>query len=66
MKKLIRKAVEVILTIVAVVSFILMVAERPDGSICLPWSLGWLTALVVSSAILNKMGVFKKSLTNSL
>lgn len=60
MKKVVKKAVEVILTIIACVSFILMTAERPDGSCCLPWTLGWLSALVVSSIILNKMGVFKK------
>lgn len=60
MKKVVKKVVEVILTIIAVVSFILMTAERPDGSISLTWSLGWLSALVVSSIILDKMGVFKK------
>ena len=60
MKKVVKKAVEVILTIIACVSFILMTAERPDGSCCLPWTLGWLSALVVSSLILDKMGVFKK------
>ena len=60
MKKVVKKAVEVILTIIACVSFILMTAERPDGSCCIPWTLGWLSALVVSSLILDKMGVFKK------
>lgn len=60
MKKVVKKAVEVILTIIACVSFILMSAERPDGSCCLPWTLGWLSALVVSSIMLDKMGVFKK------
>ena len=60
MKKVVKKAVEVILTIIACVSFILMTAERPDGSCCLPWTLGWLSALVVSSISLYKMGVFKK------
>lgn len=60
MKKVVKKSVEVILTIIACVSFILMTADRPDGSCCLPWTLGWLSALVVSSIILDKMGVFKK------
>ena len=60
MKKVVKKAVEVILTIIACVSFILMTAERPDGSCCIPWTLGWLSALVVSSLLLDKMGVFKK------
>lgn len=60
MKKVVKKAVEVILTIIACVSFILMTAERPDGSCCLPWTLGWLSALMVPSIILDKMGVFKK------
>lgn len=60
MKKYIKKIVEVILTIIACVSFILMVAERPDGGICLPWNLGWLAALAVSAILLDKMGAFKK------
>jgi hypothetical protein len=60
MKKSIKKIVEVILTIIACVSFILMVAERPDGGICLPWNLGWLAALAVSAILLDKMGAFKK------
>lgn len=60
MKKVVKKAVEVILTIISCVSFILMTAVRPDGGICLPWTLGWLSALVVSSRLLDKMGVFKK------
>ena len=60
MKKSVKKIVEVILTIIACVSFILMVAERPDGGICLPWNLGWLAALAVSAILLDKMGAFKK------
>lgn len=63
MKKVIKKAVEVFLTIVACMSFILMCAEKPDGAICLPWTLGWLTALVVSAKTLQKMGAFKKEVT---
>ena len=60
MKKFIRTAIVVILTIVAILSLILMCAERPDGSISLTWSLGWLVALVASAKILDKMGCFKK------
>ena len=60
MKKVVKKAVEVILTIIACVSFILMYAETPDGGICLPWNLGCLAALVVSSRLLDKMGPLKK------
>ena len=61
MKKTIKKLVEVILTIIACTSFILMCGEKPDGGICLPWNLGWLTALAVSSILLDKMGAFKKA-----
>jgi hypothetical protein len=60
MKKAIKKIVEVILTIIACVSLILMLGEQPDGGICLPWNLGWLAALAVSSILLDKMGVFKR------
>lgn len=60
MKKVVKKIIEVILTIIACVSLILMCAEKPDGSICLPWTLGWLSALVVSGWLLDKMGVFKE------
>ena len=60
MKKTIKKLVEVILTIIACTSFILMCAEKPDGGICLPWSLGWLASLVVSSILLGKLGAFKE------
>ena len=60
MKKSVKKFIEVILTIIACVSFCLMCAEKPDGSICLPWSLGWLAALTISAIILDKMGAFNK------
>ena len=60
MKKSVKKIIEVILTIIACVSFILMLGERPDGSICLPWTFGWMAALAVSAIILDKMGAFKK------
>ena len=60
MKKVIKQSIEVILTIIACVSFILMFGENPDGSICLPWSLGWMAAFVASSLILGMMGFFKE------
>ena len=60
MKKTIKKLVEVILTIIACTSLILMCAEKPDGGICLPWNLGWMAALAVSSILLDKMGAFDK------
>ena len=59
MKKSIKKIIEAVLTIIACLSFILMCAERPDGSICLPWTLGWLAALTISAFLLDKMGAFK-------
>ena len=62
MKKVIRKAVEVFLTIVACMSFILMCAEKPDGGICLPWNLGWMAALAVSAKLLDRMGAFDKDM----
>ena len=60
MKKVVKKAVEVILTIIACVSFILMYAETPDGGICLPWNLGWMAALAISAKLLERMGAFDK------
>lgn len=58
MKKTIKKLVEVILTIIACTSFILMFAETPDGGICFPWTIGCITTLFLSGKILDKMGVF--------
>ena len=60
MKKSVKKFIEVILTIIMCVSFCLMCAERPDGSICFSWSFGWLGAFTISAIILDKMGAFKK------
>ena len=60
MKKVVKKIIEVILTIIACVSFVLMCGERPDGSIDLHWTLGWLAALVLSAKCLDWMGAFKK------
>jgi hypothetical protein len=60
MKKTIKKLVEVILTIIACTSLILMCAETTDGGICLPWNLGWMAALAISAKLLDKMGAFDK------
>ena len=60
MKKSVRKIIVAILTIIMCLSLILMVAERPDGSISLTWSLGWMAVFAVSSIILDKMGAFKE------
>lgn len=59
--KALKKIIMMILTVIACLSIILMCAERPDGSICLTWSLGWMAALVVSTKLLDRMGVFNKS-----
>jgi hypothetical protein len=61
MKKSVKKIVEVILTIIAVTSMILMCAEKPDGGICLPWTLGWMAALAVSAILLDEIGALKKT-----
>ena len=58
--KAVKKIIIAIVTIIACVSFVLMVAERPDGSICLPWSLGWMAALAISAKCLDWLGVFKE------
>jgi hypothetical protein len=63
MKKTIKKIIEVILTIIACISFVLMFGERPDGSANLPWTFGWMAALAICAKILEKMGVFGKSET---
>lgn len=60
MRKSVKKTIEVILTILACVSFVLMVAERPDGSVCLPWTLGWLAVFAICAKILERMGAFNK------
>lgn len=62
MKKIIKKLVEGILTIIACMSLILMCAEKPDGGICLPWNLGWMAALAVSAKLLDRMGAFDKDM----
>lgn len=62
MKKTTKKTIEVILTIIAALSLVLMAAEKPDGSICLPWTLGCMAALIISSVLLDKMGALDKSI----
>lgn len=59
--KALKKIIMMILTVIACFSIILMCAERPDGGICLPWSLGCMAALAVSAKLLDKMGAFDKS-----
>lgn len=59
--KTIKKIIEVILAIVIFSSFILMCGERPDGSACLPLTLGCMAVLVVAVKILDKMGVFNEN-----
>lgn len=58
MKKVLKKFFVVVFATVACASVILMCAENADGSINLPWSLGWLAALILSAKILEKLGVF--------
>lgn len=58
MKNHIKTIIKAVATIVACIAFILMFGERPDGSICLPWTLGCLATFTISAKILDKMGVF--------
>ena len=58
--KAIKKIVVAILTIIASLSIILMMAERPDGSISLTWSLTWMAVFAISAKTLDKMGVFNE------
>lgn len=58
--KAIKKIVVAILTIIASLSIILMMAERPDGSISLTWSLAWMAVFAISAKTLDKMGVFNE------
>ena len=60
MKKKVKKIVEVILTIIACLSFVLMTGETTDGSVCLLWNFGWMAALAISARLLDKMGTFDK------
>lgn len=55
MKKLLKKVVEVILTSTLCLSFILMCAEKADGSICILWNFGWLAVFGLSAYFLNKI-----------
>ena len=58
MKKTIKKLVEVILTIIACTSVVLICGEKSDGGICLPWNLGWMAVLAISAKLLERMGEF--------
>ena len=61
MKKYIKKSVEVILTIIAVLALVLMTAESKNPSYQVLWSLGWAGVLAGCCKILEKMGTFSKS-----
>lgn len=58
MKTTTKKITKALLTIVACVSFVLMCAERPDGSVSLIWSFGWLAAFALSAIGLDKLGAY--------
>lgn len=60
MNKAIKKTIEIILKIILCFSFILLCAEQPDGSTCLPLDLACVVVLVTSAKILDKMGAFDK------
>ena len=61
MKQIVIKIYKVTLMVIACLSFILMCAETPDGGICLPWTLGWMAALAISTKHLERMGAFDRS-----
>ena len=50
-----KKILSHILLILAALSFILMCAENPDGSINLLWTLGWLGVMVSSALLWHKL-----------
>lgn len=58
--KAIKKIIVAILTIIASLSIILMMAERPDGSVSLTWSLAWMAVFAISAKTLDRMGIFKE------
>ena len=60
MKKAIKTIGKVILTIIAGISLNLACAEKSDGGICLPWTLGWMAAFAISAKLLERMGAFEK------
>ena len=50
-----KKILSYILLILAVLSVVLMCAENQDGSINLLWSLGWLSVMVSSALLWQKL-----------
>lgn len=58
MNKTIKSIVKVILMVITCLAFIGMFAEGKDGGICLPWTIGCVTAFFLSATILDKMGAF--------
>lgn len=59
MKKSVKQIAKVALTIIACLSFIMLFAERTDGSICLSWTIGCVASLAISTRLLGKLGAFK-------
>lgn len=55
MKQRIKKIVEVILIMVATISFVLMGAEKADGTMCYAWSFGWFAASAACGLIIYLM-----------
>lgn len=64
MKQIVRKIYKVTLMVITCLSFIGMFAEAQDGGICLPWTIGCITAFFLSASALDKMGVFGKEEDN--
>ena len=55
MKKSVKTIVKVILGLIVCTSFILMCAQKPDGSPCLAWNIGWLASFAISARLLDKL-----------
>lgn len=64
MIKTIKSIIKVTLMVITCLSFIGMFAEAQDGGICLPWTIGCITAFFLSASALDKMGVFGKEEDN--
>lgn len=62
MKKAIKKIIVAILTIIACISFVLMLGQNPDGSVNLLWNFGWMASLALSAKALDKLGVFNETI----
>ena len=55
MKKTMKKALEIILSVVCVTALILAGAENADGSCNVQWTLGFLALAVASGYILSRI-----------